>query len=279
MKLYTHNNVNIPALGFGTWQLRGEECETCVDVALSEGYRHIDTAQVYENEAEVGNAIAKSSVARDDIFVTTKIWMENAREGDLQLSLETSLKKLKTDYVDLLLMHWPVENVSFEETMRAFQEVQKQGKARLIGVSNFTVSQMKELIEELGVDIATNQVEYHPTLSQEPVLNYLREKNLFLTAYSPLGRGEDLDAAEIKAAAENHGKTAGQVILRWLVQQDLVAAIPKSASPERIKENLDIFDFELTQDEMKAISSLAKETGRLISPDWAPNWDNAKKAA
>jgi len=278
MKLYTHNHVDIPALGFGTWQLRGAECSSCVDLALSEGYRHIDTAQIYENEEEVGFAVSRSNVPRSDVFITTKIWMDNLRDEDVRSSLEVSLKKLKTDYVDLLLVHWPVEAIPLEETMRAFEDVQQLGKTRLIGVSNFTVEQMKEVTDDLGVDIATNQVEYHPTLSQDLVLEFIHEKEMFLTAYSPLGRGKDLEAPVIQEAAEAHNKTPGQIVLRWLVQQDRVAAIPKSANHERIKQNLDIFDFELTKDEMHRIARLAHEGGRLIDPEWAPEWNQVKKA-
>ena len=268
-------NIKIPALGFGTWQLRGKECAQSVAAALKHGYRHIDTAQIYENESEVGAGIRNSGVPRGDIFLTTKVWMDKLHDGDLQKSADESLKKLKTDYVDLLLIHWPVEDVPFEEQLRALQDVQKKGKARLIGVSNFTVAQMKHVTDDLGAVIAANQVEYHPFLSQTPVLDFCRKHGMFLTAYSPLARGKVNDASVLQDIAKKHGKTARQVTLRWLIQQGNVAAIPKAGSEKHIKENFAIFDFKLTDDEMKRINALASPDGRLIDPDWAPEWDKA----
>ncbi len=274
-----NSDATIPALGFGTWKLEGDECTKCVKKALSVGYRHIDTAQIYGNEAAVGKALDQTDVARDDIFLVTKIWMDKAKDGDVQSSIQESLTKLKTDYVDLVLMHWPVENVAFEETFKAFQEIQRKGMARHIGVSNFTVSQLKKVREELGAKIITNQVEYHPSLSQEPVLDYLRAHDMFLTAYSPLGRGDDLENDILNQLADKYNKTNAQIILRWLVQQKSVVAIPKSGNFERIEENYNIWDFELQESEMKDIFSLARPDGRMINPDWAPDWDNAKQAA
>jgi 2,5-diketo-D-gluconate reductase B len=265
----------IPALGFGTWQLRAKDCIESVAKAIEVGYRHIDTAQIYENETEVGNALTLSGIPRKEIFLTTKVWMSNVKDGALQKSVEQSLKKLETDYVDLLLIHWPVGDVPFAEQMKALAQVQKDGKARLIGVSNFTVAQMKEVVEKLGVPVATNQVEYHPFLSQKPVLDYLRSQKMFLTAYSPLARGKVNDSPALREIGKKLGKTAGQVTLRWLLQQDGVAAIPKAGSEKHMRENFDIFDFSLTQDEMKAIHAEARPDGRLISPDWAPQWDKA----
>jgi 2,5-diketo-D-gluconate reductase B len=279
MTNFIYKDTAIPTLGFGTWQLKDDECVKCVREALAIGYRHIDTAQAYENEEQVGQGIQDSRVQREDIFLTTKIWIENAHAQDVKSSLDGSLKRLNTDYVDLLLMHWPVEDVPFEETMRAFEDVQKAGKTKLIGVSNFTVSQMKQVKEELGIDIACNQVEYHPTLSQDPVLNFIRQHDMLMTAYSPLGRGEDLEEPTLKELAEKHDKSVGQVVLRWLIQQENVCAIPKSSNMGRIKENFEIFDFELDDKDMQKIFDLAREDSRLISPDWAPEWDNAKKAA
>lgn len=274
-----NSDATIPALGFGTWKLKGDECTKCVKHAMSVGYRHIDTAQIYENEEGVGQALTETEVSREDIFLVTKIWMDKAREGDLQKSMEESLRKLQTDYVDLVLMHWPVEDVPFEETFKAFQDIQRQGKTKHIGVSNFTVSQMQQVREELGAKIITNQVEYHPSLSQDSVLQYLRAHDMFLTAYSPLGRGEDLENDVFKALGEKYNKTGAQIILRWLVQQQSVAAIPKSSNFDRIEQNYDIWDFELDSNEMQQIFSLARPDGRMIDPDWAPEWDNARKAA
>ena len=279
MKHIEINNTKIPALGFGTWQLTGEECSKAVKEALNVGYRHIDTAQIYENEKGVGEGLQKSGVNRNEIFLTTKIWMSHARDKDLQKSMKMSLDKLDTDYVDLVLMHWPVEDVPFKETFRAFEDIKSKGMTRNIGVSNFTVSKMKEVKKNLGIDIICNQVEYHPSISQKPVLDFIWNHNMFLTAYSPLGRGEGLENQAINDIAEQHGKTPAQIILAWLMQQENVCAIPKSGNSDRIKENFDVFDIDLSQDEMSTIFDQAREDGRLIDPEWAPDWDNAKKAA
>lgn len=271
----THKNIQIPALGFGTWQLRGQDCATGVAKALEVGYRHIDTAQIYENEAEVGGAIAGSGVKREDIFLTTKVWNTNLKYGSLQKSVDESLKKLKTDYADLLLIHWPITEIPFAEQLKGLQEVHKSGKAKLIGVSNFTVQQMKEVVETIGADVATNQVEYHPFLSQKPVLDYLRGKNMFLTAYSPLARGKVAEAPLLQELGKKYGKLPGQITLRWLVQQPGVAAIPKAGSELHLRKNFEIFDFKLEDSEMQKIHALAKPDGRMISPEWAPKWDKA----
>ncbi len=271
----TIKDRKVPALGFGTWQLKGTECQAAVTKALEIGYRHIDTAQVYENEAEVGAAIQASGISRGDIFLTTKVWTTELRDGALQKSVDVSLQKLKTDRVDLLLIHWPVKDVPFAEQMKALQQVQKEGKATLIGVSNFTVAQMKEVVEKIGVPIVNNQVEYHPYLSQRAVLDYVRSHGLFLTAYCPLARGKVSDDAVLARIAKKHSKTAGQVTLRWLVQQDGVAAIPKAASEKHVRENFGIFDFTLDAAEMKEIASLARPEGRIVSPGWGPEWDKA----
>lgn len=271
----TIQNKKIPALGYGTWQLQGKECLAGVEKALEIGYRHIDTAQIYENESEVGAAIQASGVKRSDIFLTTKVWMNALHDGALQKSVDASLKKLKTDHVDLLLIHWPNKDVPFTEQLKALQQVQKENKTTLIGISNFTVAQMKEIVESIGAPVVTNQVEYHPYLSQKPVLDYVRAHGMFLTAYCPLARGRVKDDAVLTRIAKKHGKTAGQVTLRWLLQQENVAAIPKAASEKHIRENFGIFDFTLDAGEMKEISGLARPDGRIVNPEISPEWDEA----
>lgn len=271
----TLQGKKVPALGFGTWQLKGKECQSGVESAIKIGYRHIDTAQIYENEAEVGAAIKASGIKRDDIFLTTKIWNGNLRDGDLQKSLDVSLKKLQTDHVDLLLIHWPVTDIPFSEQLKSMQAVQKEGKATSIGISNYTVAQMKEVVEKIGAKVLTNQVEYHPYLSQKPVLDYLRAHDMFLTAYSPLARGKISDDAAIGKIAQKYNKTNGQITLRWLVQQEGVAAIPKAGSEKHTRENFEIFDFKLDDAEMKQIAALARPDGRLVNPGFAPKWDVA----
>ncbi len=277
-EILTIRGTNIPRLGFGTWRLRDKAAIDAIRHALDTGYRHIDTAQIYENEHDVGKALAGSGVPREDIFLTTKVWMDSFRNGDLQRSVAQSLKKLKTDYVDLLLLHWPQEEVPLAETMAALMEVRDSGKARHIGVSNFTVALMREAYELSGGAIITNQVEYHPFISQQKLLDWARSHDMFLTSYSPLARADALQHETITAIAAAHDKTPGQVVLRWHIQQDKVCAIPKSGNPARIRENFEIFDFALSNEEMAQISGLARQDGRMIDPEWAPEWDRADAA-
>lgn len=268
--------MSVPVLGFGTWKLAGGDAVRAIGQSFEAGYRHIDTAQAYENEADVGEAVATSGLPREEIFLTTKVWMNNVRDGDLQKSVAQSLKKLKTGYVDLLLIHWPVADVPFTDQMKALMDMKKEGMARMIGVSNFTVAQLRRVVEAIGAPVVANQVEYHPFLSQAPVLDYLRAQGMFLTAYSPLARGAVNDDPVIIQIAQKYGKTPGQVTLRWLVQQGDVVAIPKAGSQNHIRDNINIFDFALTAEEMDRIHKLARADGRLINPAWAPEWDIAK---
>lgn len=275
MDFITIGASKIPSLGYGTWKLAGADCVRGVGMALTNGYRHIDTAQIYENEEEVGTAIKNGGVARENIFLTTKVWMTSVDDGALQKSVEESLRKLKTDYVDLLLIHWPVTDVPFARQMKALTDAQARGHAKMIGVSNFNVAQLQTVRDELNTPIVTDQVEYHPYLSQKPVLDYLRSRNMFLTAYSPVARGTIMGDPVLKAIAQEHGKTVGQVALRWLIQQGQVAAIPKAGSEKHLKENIAIFDFTLTNGDMEKIHALARPGGRMINPQWAPAWDAA----
>lgn len=269
----TVNGAEIPRLGFGTWQLEGSECVNAVKDALDIGYRHVDTAQIYDNEAEVGKAIEDSEVQRDDIFLTTKIWMDNVRAGDLENSLKKSLEKLRVDHVDLTLIHWPVKDVPLEETMTALNAARKAGLTRHIGVSNFTTQILGEAIALSEAPLVTNQVEYHPFLDQSALAKFMQQKSVALTAYSPISQGKVFGNPVMKEIAGTHGKTEAQIALRWLIQQDNVIAIPRSSSRDHARSNFDIFDFELTADEMGRISQLGSDDGRLIDPDWAPDWD------
>ncbi len=282
MKFIGLMDAEMPVLGFGTWKLVGQDCTKAVQDALDIGYRHVDTAQIYENEAEVGQGIRNSSTQRDKIFLTTKVWRNNFEDKKTALkSIEDSLKKLQTDYVDLLLVHWPFPEYQIGKMLEPLIDAQEKGMARLIGVSNFTVAQMNEAREFSVGKVCVNQVEYHPALSQKPVLDYIQKHDMALTAYSPLGRGQNLEDKTLVSIAKEHGKSPAQICLRWLVQQSRVAAIPKAATKSHIEANFDIFDFELSNDEMAKISGLAREDGRLVDPDWGPDWDNAakKKAA
>lgn len=274
MKFLTMNDMQVPVLGFGTWQLEGDACYEAVKNALAMGYRHIDTAQAYNNEADVGRAIAESGITRDELFVTTKVWIDNASAAKVRSSTVASLKKLQLDHVNLLLLHWPVKNVPLEETLHAMKELQKEGLARAIGVSNFTVPLMKEALEILGCTLSCNQVEYHIELSQQAVLDYARQHNIVVTAYSPLVRGQLLKQPVLKQIGEKYRKTPAQIALRWLVEQENVMAIPKAANKMNAKENLEIFDFQLDAKDHHAIETLGKDQ-RLVNPSFAPVWDNA----
>ncbi len=264
--------TRMPALGFGTWQLRGDQGRTMVSQALGMGYRHIDTARAYENEREIGQGIRDAGVARGDIFLTTKVWQDNLAPKDLKASLEASLRDLGTDYVDLLLIHWPNPDIPLKDSLGAMAELQKQGKLRHFGVSNFPVAHMREAVEKLGQPIACNQVEYHPFLDQQPVLDFARQHNIVVTAYSPLARGRVDETPTIKEIAQRYDRTPGQITLRWLVAQDNVCAIPKTSRVERARQNLNVFDFQLSQEDFDAISGLLGHD-RLINPGWAPAWD------
>ena len=260
----------IPALGLGTWLLRGDACVDAVTHALDLGYRHIDTAQSYENEAAVGQALRQSGLDREQLFLTTKIGLDNLRPKDARRTSEDSLRRLQTEYVDLLLIHWPSEEVEPERTLDVMMKLQDEGKTRLIGVSNFPPSWLERAAQHAPV--VCNQVEYHPFLSQAENLALAEKYDLLITAYSPIARGRVFDDATLQAIGAAHGKNPAQVALRWLVQQGRVAAIPKAASAEHRASNFAIFDFTLSDDEMAQISNLARDE-RLVDPDWAPAWE------
>lgn len=267
------NGASIPAIGLGTWQLAGEACVAAVRAALDAGYRHIDTAAMYGNEAEVGRGLKGAGLARDEVFVTTKVWYEDVRPGDLERSAEASLKRLGLDRVDLLLIHWPNLEVPVRDSIRALCHAQRQGLARHVGVSNFTVDLLREAISCAGEPLVVNQCEYHPYLDQSPVMAECRKHGMAFTSYSPLGKGAVLGDPVIRDIAARHGRTPGQIVLRWHVQQPGVVAIPKSGTPARIRENLDVFGFSLDADEMARISGLKRPDGRMIRPGWSPPWD------
>jgi 2,5-diketo-D-gluconate reductase B len=274
MKLLDMQGAPFPALGFGTWQLEGEPCVRAVESALAIGYRHIDTAQIYGNEAEVGRAQTNSGIARKELFITTKLWTTHFTAPLVASSLEESLEKLQTDYVDLFLMHWPNPAVALSETLGALLELKRKGKAKVIGVSNFPVAFMRQAVEQCGAAIACNQVEYHALLSQKPVLDYAHAHTIIVTAYSPLARGQLIDHPVLTAIGKKYGKSSGQVALRWLIEQPNVAAIPKAASEKNARANFNIFDFELSTEDHAAIAALDKQT-RVINPSFAPQWDAA----
>lgn len=250
--------ASIPALGFGTYRLSEDEAQRMVGEALSVGYRHIDTAQMYRNETGVGRGIRDSGVHRDEIFLTTKVWPDNFRREDLLSSMQDSLSKLGLDHVDLVLLHWPGRSVSLEETISALNESRERGDTRHIGVSNFEPELLSRAAGLSEAPLVNNQVEYHPFRDQSPVLAAAREMGSSVTAYSPLDKGRVSGDGTLAEIGEAHGKDEGQIALRWLVQQDGVIAIPKTASPERCRSNFEIFDFELSEEEMGSISALKR---------------------
>lgn len=267
MKFVTVQGTEVPKLGFGTWQIRGEDCYASVRDALDLGYRHIDTAQAYGNEDRVGEAIRDSEIDRDEVFLTTKIWKDSLASEDVRRTTTESLRKLKTEYVDLLLIHWPVDDVPLEETLDAMIELREQRKVRHIGVSNFTEKLVEGALQH--APIACNQVEYHPYLDQSNLVEQAADNGMMLTAYSPLGRGKVLGDEDLLEIGSRHGKSPVQVALRWLIQQPPVVAIPKAGTAAHRRANFDIFDFELSEDEMETISA-KRGDGRIIHPDWAP---------
>jgi 2,5-diketo-D-gluconate reductase B len=263
------NGVSVPALGLGTWQMSGSECREAVQAALALGYRHIDTARMYENEAAIGEALEASDVPRSELFLTTKLWLEDLTEAQVPRATAESLERLRTDYVDLLLIHWPHPEVPLRETLGAMQALQEEGKVRHLGVSNFPPGQLRAALEL--APIVCNQVEHHVYLAQAQLHRMAQDHGLMLTAYCPLARGQVLEDPVLKEIAQRHGKGPAQVALRWLIQRDRVCAIPKASSVDHMKANFDIFDFELTDDEMQRIAGLDRGE-RLINPSFAPDW-------
>jgi 2,5-diketo-D-gluconate reductase A len=257
----------IPQLGFGVFKVPGDETVAAVLAALQAGYRHIDTASAYGNEAEVGQAIRSSGLDRGDVFLTTKCFNDDHGFDQARRAITTSLERLETHYVDLYLIHWPVPaHDRYVETWRALIEFQQEGLARSIGVSNFQPDHLERVIRETEVTPSVNQVELHPRFAQRGLRREHERLGIVTEAYSPLGQGKDLDEAAIKEIAERHGQTPAQVVIRWHLQLGNVV-IPKSVTPERITENIDVFGFELDAAEMTAIEALDAGDRRLPDPD------------
>jgi len=261
-----NDNNKVPVLGLGTWRLKGKECTSIVKKALELGYTHIDTAEMYENESEIGKATR--GYDRSKLFITSKVWPRNLHYDDVITACERSLKKLDTDYLDLYLIHWPNESVPAEETFSAMGELRKRGLIKSVGVSNYTIVQLEGALSVSPVDIVTNQVEFHPYLYQKELLEYCNANKIILTAWAPLARGEILNDPELKRIAKLYQKTTAQVSLRWLLQKGLIA-IPKASKEKNLKENIAIFDWSLTEDDISSIDTISIEK-RLI--DLSFNW-------
>ena len=266
------DGLAIPLLGFGTWQLEPADARRMVAEALRIGYRHIDTAWIYHNEKAVGEGIRDSGVAREDIFLTTKIWVAHFEHDALLRQAEESQASLGTT-PDLLLLHWPKATPSFEETLGALNAAKDAGLTRSIGLSNFPSAVMAQAQNLSKAQIATNQVEYHPYLSQKTLIAAAHAAGTSITAWSPLAQGKIADDPALIAIGEAHGKTPGQITLRWLIQQGVIA-IPRTKTPARIAENFDVLDFNLSDAEMAAVFALARPDGRMGNwLDAAYSWD------
>ena len=260
----------VPALGFGTYDIRGKDCKEAVLHALEVGYRHIDTARFYDNEQEVGLGIKQSLVDRDKIFLTTKIWNTELAPHKFIKSTEESLQTLKVDHVDLLLVHWPTKDE--KETLSAVETLNEclhKGYAKYVGVSNFNVSLMEKSLTL--APIVCNQTEYHPYLHIDRFIKFVRDHEMFLTAYCPLAQGAVFKDEELKSIAANHSKTISQIVLKWFLRQEQIAMIPKASKPEHRITNYAIWDFELSEDEYNEIQKLDKQY-RIINPEWSCDW-------
>jgi 2,5-diketo-D-gluconate reductase B len=266
----TVQGVTIPKLGLGTWQITGSDCVVAVRDALELGYAHIDTAGAYGNASQVGQGLHDSGRNRDEIFITTKLWRDDLSAVGVHDQLEQSLRDLRTEYVDLLLIHWPNAEVPLGQTLGAMREAQEAGRVRHLGVANFPSALLREALEH--APLICDQVEYHPYLGQPHVLELARARDLMVTAYSPLAQGEVLRDPVIREIAAAHDRSPAQIALRWLLDQPNVAAIPKAASREHRAANLAVFDVELSDEERARIAGLERGR-RTINPSWAPDWD------
>jgi 2,5-diketo-D-gluconate reductase B len=272
MILVEANGAQIPAVGLGTWDLRGRSCARVVEQALRLGYRHIDTAEMYDNEREVGEGLRASRVPRNEVFVTTKVWQTHLAPRELERSTKESLARLRLSELDLLLIHWPSPQIPLAETIGALCKMKTAGFTRHIGVSNFTVPMLGEAVRLATEPLVTNQFEWHPYLEQSKLVEETRRLGLAVTAYSPIARGRAAGDKALKTIGFAHKKTAGQVCLRFLIQEGAIV-IPRTSKVERLTENMSIFDFELNDAEMDEIRKLANPSGRIVDWAGAPNWD------
>jgi len=268
------NGASIPLLGLGTWELRGAVCRRIVEQALRLGYRHLDTAELYENEREVGEGLRGSGVRRRDVFVTTKIWPTHFAPRDLERAARDCLVRLRLNETDLLLLHWPNPQIPLAETLGALGKVKRDGLTHHIGISNFTVALVEQAVQLSTEPLVCNQIECHPFLDQSKVIAACHAHDMAIVAYSPIAQGKIRNNEVLSTIGHRHGKTAAQVCLRYLVQRNIVV-IPRTSRVERLSENAAIFDFSLSDEDMTEVAGLARRRHRLV--DWAfsgqPRWD------
>lgn len=270
------NGLNMPALGFGTFQLDESTVREILPQALELGYRHIDTAQIYGNEAAVGDAVARSGLAREELFLTTKVWVDRFEPDELIRSVHESLERLGTDHVDMLLLHWPVFGGNgMNPTLEALLRARADGLTRHIGISNFTIAQTEQAVSFCGEGVLANsQVEYHVYLGQQRLRRFLAHANLVLTAYMPLANARCVNDPVLWEIGSQYGKTAPQVALRWLIEQDRVVAIPSTSNPHHAKANIEIFNFSLSEEDADRIAALDKHRRYCRPKNLSPEWDD-----
>ena len=264
--------ISLPRLGLGTFRMQGDVCRAAVESAIALGYRHIDTAEMYGNEEAIGAAIAASRLPRGDLHVTTKVWHENLAPDAIRRAFDASLKKLGLDHVDLYLVHWPSRNMNLPAMFETLLKLREDGRTRAIGVANFNIALLKTVVEEIRAPIACNQIEYHVMLDQTKVAKYLATNSIPLVAYCPLAQGRAASDQTLAAIGRKHGASAAQVALKWLLDQDGVAAIPKASRAESQQANLDALKLTLDDADRKAIAALPKDR-RCVNPGFAPAWD------
>ena len=272
MQTVNANGAKIPTIGLGTWQLNGATGTRIAEQALRLGYRHLDCALIYGNEREIGEGLRTSGVDREDVFITTKVPHTELAPSALERAVKQSLANLRVSDVNLLLVHWPNPQVPLADTMGAMSKMKKEGYARHIGISNFTVALIEEAVKLSSEPLVTNQIEWHPYLDESKVKAACDQHGIAVTAYCPIARGRTGGDEVLARIGKAHGKSAAQVSLRWLVQQGAVV-IPRTSKVERLAENMAIFDFALTDAEMAEVGALATSTGRVVSVGWAPRWD------
>jgi 2,5-diketo-D-gluconate reductase B len=267
--------AQIPALGFGTYGMSDEQLRKIIPGAIQAGFRHIDTAQLYNNESGIGEAWRRSGVLRSQFFITTKVWVANYGDGSFESSVNDSLRRLRTDYIDLLLLHWPSEKIPLKEQIEHLNMLVDQGKVRHIGVSNYNTALLESAVRYSHYPLVTHQFEYHPYLNQRQVIQTTRALGMTVTAYCPMAVGRVLREPVLLDIARTHRRSVAQVVLRWVIQQPGMIALSRTTNASRLAENVQVFDFELNADDMGRIGGLAQANSRIVDPPGlAPRWDS-----